>query len=127
MLQRTAILVIDDDPNLRETLALIFDQAGYRVSVADCGAAGLECLQKQVHALVFLDIKMPDRDGTALLPEIRQLYPNLPVLILTAHVASEADQEIWDKHASGCLTKPVDPACILERVRALCPPCVSDS
>jgi two-component system, response regulator FlrC len=123
---RSPVLVIDDDPNLRETLALILEQAGYQVSAANGATAGLTCLQARGYALVFLDIKMPDREGTSLLPEIRRLHPNLPVLILTAHVASEAEQEIWDKHATGLLTKPIDPESILERVRALCSPCAAE-
>jgi DNA-binding response OmpR family regulator len=123
MCPRTAILVIDDDTTLRETLALILDQAGYMVSAAESANDALLSLQAQAYALVFLDIRLPDRDGFILLPEIRRLYPDLPVLILTAHIASEAEQEVWEKNASAYLMKPVDPLNILEHVRALCPPC----
>ncbi len=123
MYSSRTILVVDDDPNLRETLALILQQAGYRVAVADSAEAALKCLKQGNYALAFLDVKMPGRDGLSLLPEIRQLYPGLPVLILSAYVPTDSERRIWEKNASGYLTKPVEPTAILAQIATLCPLC----
>ncbi len=123
MCSSRTILVVDDDPNLRETLALILQQAGYQVAVADSAEAALKCLRTSDYALAFLDVKMPGRDGLSILPEIRRLYPGLPVLILSAYDPTDSERHIWERNASGFLTKPVEPTKILAEIRTLCPLC----
>ncbi len=84
-----AILIIDDEPNLRRSLALILQRADYSVATTADAREALQALQAGAYDLAFLDLKLPDRSGMHLLPELRRLYPNMPILILTAHATLE--------------------------------------
>lgn len=114
-----SILVVDDEINLRQTLALILQRAGYTVTTAGNGLEARKSLQAGAFELVFLDLKMPDIDGITLLPEIRRLYPEMPVLILTAHATLESAIEAVRQGARDYLLKPLDPAQILVRVQEI--------
>jgi len=119
MPSKHAILIIDDDPNLCRTLALILTRAGYRVTTATHAHEALQYLQTGAYDLVFLDLKMPDIDGLTLLPEIRRCYPETPVLILTAYATPESTVEAIRRGARDYLSKPIDPGYILARVYAI--------
>ncbi len=113
------ILVVDDERNLRVSLTLIFERAGYSVSAAADACEALKFLQMGAFDLVFLDLKMPDMDGLTLLKGIREFYPDMPVLILTAHATLESAIEAVREGARDYLLKPVDPPQILARVREI--------
>ncbi len=119
MLSPHRILVVDDERNLRVSLTLIFERAGYSVSAAADAHEALDFLQAGAFDLVFLDLKMPDMDGLTLLRGIRNIYPDLPVLILTAHATLESAIEAVREGARDYLLKPVDPPQILARVREI--------
>jgi DNA-binding response OmpR family regulator len=112
-----SILIIDDEPNLRRSLALILQREGYSVTTAGNAQEAHQCLEAGPFDLVFLDLKMPDVSGLDLLPEIRELYPNMPVLILTAHATLDSAIEAVRKGARDYLLKPIEPDLILARVR----------
>lgn len=111
------ILIVDDEPNLRTTLSLILQRDGYTVTTAGEADEAHQKLQEQTFDLVFLDIKMPKKSGLVLLTEIKQLFPNLPVLLLTAFASLESAIEAVRRGAADYLLKPIDPPQILSRVR----------
>jgi DNA-binding response OmpR family regulator len=110
------ILVIDDEPLLRHTLALILQRAGYQVTQAADGKEALHSLQAGAYDLAFLDLKLPDTNGLTLLPEIHRQYADMPVLILTAHATLESAMEAVRLGARDYILKPIDPKHILTRV-----------
>lgn len=110
------ILIVDDEANLRRSLSLILQKAGYSVTCAANGGEAIQYLQSGAYDLAFLDLKMPDTNGMELLPEIRNMYPDMPVLILTAHATLESAIEAVRKGARDYLIKPIDPPVILSRV-----------
>jgi DNA-binding response OmpR family regulator len=110
------ILVVDDEKNLRHTLALILKRAGYFVTTAGSANEALQNLQSGPFDLMFLDLKMPDVDGLTLLPELRENYPGMPVVILTAHATLESAIEAIRYGARDYLLKPFDPSQIISRV-----------
>jgi DNA-binding response OmpR family regulator len=110
------ILIIDDEPNLRESLALILGQAGYKVTAAGGARQAREVLQTCPYDLAFLDIKMPEVDGMVLLQEFRCQYPKMAVLILTAHATLETAIKAVRHGAKDYLLKPIQPADLLARV-----------
>jgi DNA-binding response OmpR family regulator len=114
-----SILIIDDEPNLRRSLALILQRAGYSVNTAENAGEVKHYLAAGAYDMVFLDLKMPEVNGMELLPEIRQIYPDMPVLILTAHATLESAIEAVRKGARDYLLKPIDPEEILERVKQI--------
>jgi DNA-binding response OmpR family regulator len=114
--QDGSILVIDDEPNLRRVLAAILQRAGYAVTTAGSGDEAMRLLRAGAFDLTFLDLRMPDINGLELLPQIRQLYPDMPVLILTAHATLDSAIEAVRRGARDYLIKPIDPPQIIERV-----------
>ncbi len=110
------ILVVDDEPHLRRSLMLILQRAGYQVTVAGSAREARHFLQAGPFDLIFLDLKMPEVDGLTFLAEIREQYPDLPVLILTAHATLESAMEAVRQGARDYLLKPIMPNIILTRV-----------
>ena len=113
-----SIMVVDDDPNLRRSLALILQRAGYRVVTASRAYDALDHLRTNIFDLVILDIMMPD-NGLTLLPKIHSLYPRLPILILTAQPSAETTAELEYLGVHSHLVKPVTPERILEYVETM--------
>ncbi len=116
MAKQASILVIDDEPNLRNTLAAILQRGGYLATLAGDGKEALACLQGRDFDLAFLDLKLPDTSGLDLLPKIHQVSPELPVLILTAHATLESAMQAVRAGARDYMLKPIDPPFILARV-----------
>jgi DNA-binding response OmpR family regulator len=114
-----SILIIDDEPNLRRSLGLILQRAGYSVTTASDAAEALHVLQAGAYDLTFLDIKLPDQNGIQLLPQLRELYPEMPVLILTAHATLDTAIGAVRLGARDYMLKPIDPENILTRVENL--------
>jgi DNA-binding NtrC family response regulator len=119
MADKASILIIDDEENLRRTLALILEHQGYSVTTAANVLEARECLHGDTFSLVFLDLKMPDANGLTLLPELREQFPHMPVLVLTAHDKLDAAMQAVQGGARDYLLKPVDPLVILQRVKEL--------
>jgi len=113
------ILVIDDEPNLRRSLGLILQRAGYNITTAANASEALHLLQSGAYDLTFLDIKLPDQNGIVLLPQIKELYPEMPILILTAHATLDTAIEAVRLGARDYLLKPIDPENILTRVSSI--------
>lgn len=116
MATNETILVVDDEPKLSRSLALILQRAGHVVTTAASAGEAMQLLQAGAYDLVFLDIKLPDQSGIHLLSQIRSLYPEMPVLMLTAHASLESAIEAVRAGARDYLLKPIDPQAILARV-----------
>ncbi len=110
------ILIIDDEPALRQTLGAILKRSGYYPVLAGTGQEGLEKLEGDSFSLIFLDIKLPDVMGVDLLPKIYQIDPDVPVVILTAHATLDTAIQAVRGSARDFLLKPIDPKTLVERV-----------
>lgn len=113
------ILLVDDEENLRHTLALILGRAGYCVSTAESVDEARQHLQAGPFDLVFLDLRMPGTGGLVLLRELRDRFPQMPVLILTAHATLDSAIEAVRCGARDYLLKPFDPPQLLARVEEI--------
>jgi DNA-binding response OmpR family regulator len=111
-----SILIIDDEPNLRRSLSLILQREGYVITTASNAAEAIHLLQAGAYDLTFLDIKLPDQNGIQLLPQLRELYPDMPILILTAHATLDTAIGAVRLGARDYLLKPIEPQNILTRV-----------
>ena len=116
MAQGLPILVVEDDPNLREAVCDTLELAGQAVISAGSGEAALELLAKQAVALVVSDVRMMPMDGITLLKEIRERLPHLPVVLMTAF--ADVDRAVEAMRAGACdfLLKPFEPKALLEHV-----------
>ncbi|HKJ26382.1 MAG TPA: response regulator transcription factor [Anaerolineales bacterium] len=111
------ILIVDDEENLRLTLSRVLTKAGFTVTTAASGEEALRLLQAGAYELAFIDLMMPGMGGLALLGELRKFYPDMPVLILTAHATLDSAIEAVRAGARDYLVKPADPDRIIARVR----------
>jgi len=88
MAERKRILVVDDEPSIREILAIQLSRMGYEVTIAADGEEGLEAFQKEKPDLILLDLMMPRLDGLSVCQQIRTLEKKsggrVPILFLTA-------------------------------------------
>lgn len=125
--KRRAILVVEDDPIVRTTVAEVLTDEGYIVHTAANGAEGLEQLRRCRPDLVLLDLMMPVMDGSEFRRRQRmeETLCSIPVLLMTAHESPPdgvCDQP-WDGRAGGQLglvAKPISLDFLLEQVgRAL--------
>ena len=114
-----SILIIDDEPYLRRSLGLILQRAGYSVTTAANASEAMQLLQAGAYDLTFLDIKLPDQNGIQLFPQIRDIYPEMPILILTAHATLDTAIGAVRMGAQDYLLKPIDPEGILSRVESI--------
>ena len=78
------ILIVDDEAVLRQTLARILQRAGLEVTTVAGGREALEYARQQAFDLVYLDIRMPDMNGLAVLKRLHADHPELPVVLFTA-------------------------------------------
>jgi DNA-binding response OmpR family regulator len=115
MTQNT-ILIVDDEDRLRLSLSLILQKENYRVATAANAEDALTYLQSHECDLIFLDLNLPGMSGIDLLLEIHKQFPEMPVLILTAHAALETAIQAVRLGARDYLVKPVEPVLILARV-----------
>ena len=115
---RLSILVTDDDHRMRRLLRLNLEQAGYRVTTAEDGTAGLDLAELDPPDLIMLDIMMPGIDGFACLERLRE-FSAVPVILLTAKGEERDKVHGLDLGADDYLTKPFGPAEMLARVRAV--------
>src|SRR5258708_3557753 len=83
-LLRGRILVIDDEPDIRESLEFILSQENYRVDLAANATEGLRRLEASSYDLVLLDFMMPDKSGMQVLDEIRSRDRETPIFLITA-------------------------------------------
>lgn len=116
MTSRYSILIVDDEERLRRSLSFILQKENYRVVSAATAEEALECLKLQEYDLMFLDLNLPGMSGTDLLTAVHKQFPQLPVLILTAHAALESAIQAIRLGARDYLLKPAEPVDILTRV-----------
>ena len=86
----TRILMIEDDARLGSMVAEDLGRSGLDVSVAGTASEGLARLAREPFDLVLLDLMLPDRPGLALLPEMREKRPDVPVIVVTAYSSVES-------------------------------------
>ena len=116
MTQGLPILVVEDDPHLREAVCDTLELAGQAVVSAGGGQEALALLAAQPVALVVSDVRMMPMDGISLLKEIRSRFPHLPVVLMTAF--AEVDRAVEAMRCGACdfLLKPFEPKALLEHV-----------
>lgn len=108
------ILLVEDDHSLREALGITLQLGGYEYRAVDCAEAALVALSEELFGLVISDVNMPGMDGHELLGLIRQRYPHIPVLLMTAFGAVARAVDAMRQGAVDYLVKPFEPGTLLE-------------
>jgi DNA-binding response OmpR family regulator len=115
---RCAILVVDDDVAIRESLALLLADEGYTVEQAGDGREALDVMDRRWPSLVLLDLRMPVMDGWAFVEELRKRGLCPRVVPMTA----ARDARAWAEEigATTYIGKPFDPRDLLAMIERLC-------
>ena len=101
------ILLVDDDRLIRRSLYEMLMISGYQVTMANDGIDALEKLNKGRMNLVIADVRMPHMDGMQLLGEIKERYPDLPVIMMTGYASVENAVDAIRQGAFDYITKPI--------------------
>jgi two-component system phosphate regulon response regulator PhoB len=115
------ILVVDDEPDLRELVQFGLEQVGYEVETASTGHEALDRLRRATPDLVVLDLMLPDLSGTEVCREVRSdpTLAAVPIIMLTAR-SEEVDRVVgFELGADDYVTKPFSPRELALRVRAV--------
>jgi two-component system NtrC family response regulator/two-component system response regulator HydG len=102
------ILVVDDEETARKSLGQILSDDGYEVSLAADGEEALRLVAQESPDVVLTDLRMPGMDGHELLNRVRQGYPDVSVVIMTAHGTIRSAVQALQEGAEDYLTKPID-------------------
>jgi two-component system response regulator AtoC len=102
------ILLVDDEPELRELLEEQLREAGHQVQSASDGAEGMDCLQRRVFDLVICDVRLPAIDGLTLFRRVRKESPATDVILMTAYADVSQAVSALKEGAYDYLTKPFD-------------------
>lgn len=104
------ILVVDDEPRIRNALRVCLEGEGYKVTEAVDAEAALTEARHRPYDLVFLDLRLPGASGMDLLPDLLDEQPHLKVLVITAHSSIDSAVEAMRRGATDYLPKPFTPA-----------------
>lgn len=121
---RPCVLVVDDDADVREILAILLDAEGYEVREAGNGLEALAAMTREPRpSIILLDLMMPELDGAGFVERMREdpTMADVPVVVLSGHqAAARVGAELG---VSGVLVKPIEYASLARMMRAtLTPP-----
>jgi DNA-binding response OmpR family regulator len=114
----TRVLLVDDDPDIRNLIAYALSDEGYQVDEAADGLAALEIADRRRPDIIILDMKMPRMDGWQFARLYRERYDQqAPIIVVTA--AYDVADRAADINSESYLSKPFDLATLIERVAAV--------
>ena len=113
------ILVIDDEPSLRQSFTRILQKEGHDVTTAANGKDGLSLVSEHPFDLVYLDIRMPDMNGLDVLKSIHEKFPELSVILFTAQPDLNSALDALRHGAKDYLLKPLKPQVLIERTELM--------
>jgi len=102
------ILVVDDEETQREMLGGFLKKEGYSISLADSGEEALKICQDKFFEVALIDLKMPGMDGIELLSKLKEINPEIQVIVMTAYASIETAVVAMKKGAFNYVNKPVD-------------------
>jgi len=113
------ILIIDDDPDIRNLLKLYLDEEGYTVVQAVDGSGGLLLAESQPPDLVLLDLALPSGDGLTVLRRLKNTteLKDVPVIVISGLRSNSCRDAVTEAQASDFLPKPIDKEALLAAVR----------
>src|SRR5690349_4563720 len=114
-----AVLIIDDEASIRESLQTLLELEGFTVETATNGEEGLARIAEQPMDLVLLDFALPDRNGLEILRDIRDRDPNLAVIMITAYGTVENAVSAMQSGATNFIQKPWDNEKLVADVRSV--------
>ena len=126
-MKKPLILIIDDEPDIRELVKDILQDEGYRVQLASCTREGEKCIEEEQPNMVFLDLWMPQQDGLSLLAKWKDNGQiTFPVVVMSGHGTVDTATEAAKLGAYSFLEKPLTTAKLLQPVQEIFPQHIND-
>ena len=115
------VLVVEDDPTIRDTIFLVLHEEGYPVQTVEHGAAALRRIRAQTFGLILLDMQMPVMDGRTFAAAYRSLFTfHAPLVVMSAAMGGSAWAD--EVHADAYIGKPFDVDILVDTVNRLALP-----
>ena len=114
--EKEIILIVDDDEGARRSLTLIFGRKGYETQTAGTGREAIEKAQGRFFNLALIDIKLPDMEGVELIAPLKEMHPDMVVIMVTAYASLETTMCALNEGASAYITKPLNMDAVLATV-----------
>jgi DNA-binding NtrC family response regulator len=108
MSNKLSILVVDDDRRMAKTLVDILIVKGFDADFANSGSEALEAIENRNYNCILTDIKMPSMNGIEFYGKVKELHPDIPVLLMTAYTTNELINQGIKEGAIGVVNKPLD-------------------
>ena len=102
------VLLVEDDPAIVELMQLVLADEGLSVDVARTGTKALEMARQRRPQVAILDLGLPEMYGKTLGQNLRKLYPDLPLLVVSALPSNAVAQDAWEMGAFSYITKPFE-------------------
>jgi len=103
------ILIVDDEPIVRESIRDWLKDAGYEVATAESGEEALKMMEKQDFSVMVLDVRLPGKTGIGVLKDVKALKPQIKSIVITAYPTAELAADARKLGAIDYLIKPVAP------------------
>ena len=120
------ILIVDDEPIVRESIRDWLKDAGYQVATAETGEEALEMIEKQDFSAMVLDVRLPGKTGIKVLKQVKALKPQIKSIVITAYPSVELAVEAMKLGAVDYLIKPVAPDDLERLIRETLLKCESE-
>lgn len=103
------MMIVDDDPVVRDSLGKWFESEGYSMTLFASAREALESMARGKWDIALLDIKMPGINGLELQSKLKEIDPDLPIIIMTGYASVETAVQALKHGAYDYITKPFDP------------------
>jgi len=120
MNDKPRILVVDDEPVVRESLHDWFSMDEYPIEMAANGPEAMQKMQESKWDILLTDVKMPGMDGLELQKKAKQLDPDITVIIMTAYASVDSAMQAIKEGAYDYVTKPLDPEDLQQIINRAC-------
>jgi DNA-binding NtrC family response regulator len=111
------ILIVDDERIVLDSCKRVLEADGYSVILATSAEKALEAMSTDAFSLILMDIKMPGRDGMSLMREVKEKWPEVPVIIMSGYVTNETVTQVSKTDAASFIAKPFTPDELAEAIR----------
>ena len=111
------IIIIDDNEDICNTLSLILEDEGYKTEIALTGQQAIKKIINKSYNVALLDINLPDVKGTEIITSIKEIHPNMDIIMITANTSSKFVIDALNNGASGYILKPFDNDNLLLKIK----------
>jgi DNA-binding NtrC family response regulator len=109
------ILVVDDENIVLESCKRVLEDC-FEVILARSADAALDAIRRETIGMILLDIKMPGKDGMSMLKEVKEKWPNIPVIVMSGYATTEMVEQVSRTEAAAFIAKPFLPDELAEAV-----------